>query len=125
GKGFAVVADEVRNLATKSSEAAKNTSVLIETSIAAVNKGTALADRVADRMNEAIRISEQSSAHARRIAELTETQVTSINEIRNKIDNISYVVSQTSQTSEESAEIARNVSGEVQEMTKIVKDYVK
>lgn len=123
GKGFAVVADEVRNLATKSSEAAKNTSVLIETTISAVNNGTELAGRVADRMNEAIRISEQSSAHSRRIAELTESQVTSINEVRNKIESISYVVSQTSQTSEKSAEIARSVSGEVQEMAKIVKEY--
>ena len=125
GKGFAVVADEVRNLATKSSEAAKNTSVLIETTITAVNNGTELAGRVAERMNEAIRISEQSSAHSRRIADITEDQVKSINEIRNKIDSISYVVSQTSQTSEKSAEIARSVSGEVQEMSKIVKEYRK
>lgn len=42
GKGFAVVADEVRNLASKSAEAAKNTTMLIEDSIQAVENGTKL-----------------------------------------------------------------------------------
>ncbi|MBQ8978297.1 MAG: hypothetical protein IJ080_00875 [Oscillospiraceae bacterium] len=123
GKGFAVVADEVRSLATKSAEAANTTSSLIEMSIAAVDNGTELAQSVADRMSDAIRASEQSSAHAKRIAELTESQLRSINEVRSKIDSISSVVSQTSQTSEESAEIARSVTGEVRRMSQIVKDY--
>ena len=42
GKGFAVVADEVRNLASKSAEAASDTTRLIEDSIAAVNNGQAM-----------------------------------------------------------------------------------
>ena len=125
GKGFAVVADEVRSLATKSAEAASNTSVLIGTSITAVNNGTKLAKSVAERMSDAIQISQQSSSHARRIAELTESQLASINEVRNKIDSISSVVSQTSQTSEESADIARSVSEDVRKMSQIVKDYKK
>ena len=48
GRGFAVVADEVRNLASKSAEAAKNTTGLIEGTIEAVNNGTDIANRTAD-----------------------------------------------------------------------------
>ena len=121
GKGFAVVADEVRNLATKSADAAKNTSALIVTTIDAVDNGTELARRVADRMNDVIEISEQSSERSKLIARLTQNQVESINAVKVKVENISYVVSQTSQTSEESAEIARNVSEEVRRMTALVR----
>ena len=45
GKGFAVVADKVRNQSQKSAEAAKNTTALIESSIAAVERGTELVNR--------------------------------------------------------------------------------
>jgi len=44
GKGFAVVADEVRNLASKSAEAAKNTTGLIESSLRSVQEGAKFAE---------------------------------------------------------------------------------
>ncbi|MDE6132017.1 MAG: MCP four helix bundle domain-containing protein, partial [Oscillospiraceae bacterium] len=50
GKGFAVVADEVRNLAGKSAEAAKNTTVLIENTVNAIDRGRDLADKAVEEM---------------------------------------------------------------------------
>ncbi len=48
GMGFAVVADEVRNLAQRSAQAAKDTALLIEESIAKSNAGSAKLDQVAE-----------------------------------------------------------------------------
>jgi len=47
GMGFAVVADEVRNLAQRSAQAARDTTNLIEESIARSDRGTARVERVA------------------------------------------------------------------------------
>lgn len=120
GKGFAVVADEVRNLATKSAEAAKNTSDLIHTSIEAVNRGTALAMNVADRMSDVIAISEESSEHAKFITGLTESQASSASSVKEKMSQISIAVARNSQNAVDSSEIARSVAEEIRRMNDIV-----
>ncbi len=54
GKGFAVVADEVRNLAAKSKAASQDTSILINKSIQAVEKGYQIAGQTAESLHDAI-----------------------------------------------------------------------
>ena len=63
GKGFAVVADEVRNLASKSAEASKNTAVLIESSILAVEKALRLQTRQPHSVRERRRRPEGNQNH--------------------------------------------------------------
>ncbi len=110
GKGFAVVADEVRNLAAKSAEAAQNTTVLINASIAAINKGVSLSQVTATELSTVVGGSEQVNLLIQEISTATTDQTTSIQDVTQSLDRISAVVSTNSATSEESAAASEELS---------------
>ena len=103
GKGFAVVADEVRNLASKSAEAAKNTTVLIGSCIEAVDAGSDIANKTAEAMKKVIEITEETNKLIDGIAQQTAKQEESVKQVKMGIDEIAEVVQQNSATAEESA----------------------
>ena len=103
GKGFAVVAEEVRNLASKSAEAAKNTSALIVNCIEAVNSGSDIANKTAEAMKKVIGITKETNNLIENIAIQTSKQEESVKQVKMGIDDIAEVVQQNSATAEESA----------------------
>ncbi len=120
GKGFAVVADEVRNLASKSAEASKNTSVLIENSLKAVENGTQIADETARSLFQAVNGVSEMTDIIGQISEASSMQADSISQITMGIDQISNVVQTNSATAQESAAASEELSSQSQIMKSLV-----
>ena len=120
GKGFAVVADEVRNLASKSAEASKNTSVLIENSLKAVENGIRIADETAQSLFQAVNGVNEMAGIIGQISEASSLQADSISQITTGIDQISSVVQTNSATAEESAAASEELSSQSQLMKSLV-----
>ncbi len=120
GKGFAVVADEVRNLATKSSNAAKETTGLIENSINSVQKGVTTANLTAQTLQEVMAKAKESSALIAEIAVTAKEQAEAIEQINTGIEQISSVVQTNSATAEQSAAASEELSTKAEDMHRLI-----
>lgn len=116
GKGFAVVADEVRSLASKSAEAAKDTTQLIETSINNVEEGNHIVVDTAKSFDSMISSIGKASIMVSTIAKASSEQAEALNEMNIGLSQISTVVQTNSATAEESAAASEELAGQAQEM---------
>lgn len=123
GKGFAVVAQEVRNLAVRSSEAAKETTSLIEGSINKVEIGTRFADETAISLKEILREIEKVTDLVKNIAQASSDQAREIEQINQGIDQVSMVVQTNSATAEQSAAASEELSGQAQLLKQMVSAF--
>ncbi len=112
GKGFAVVADEVRSLASKSAEAAKNTTTLIDEAIAAVANGTELSGTTEESLGRVVESAAAILEAVTYISESATEQSESLKQITVGVDQISSVVQTNSATAEESAAASQELSGQ-------------
>ncbi len=120
GKGFAVVADEVRNLATKSQEAAKSTTTLIEETVRAVENGSQLSVETEKALQAVVEDAEKVLNAVTSISGATADQSDAVAQVTTGIDQISSVVQTNSATAEQSAAASEELSAQA----KLLKDLV-
>lgn len=123
GKGFAVVADEVRNLATKSSEASKSISMLIENSIRAVEAGMNTANDTAESINKTMCDVQEVVEMIAKISVEAQKQSEAASQISLGIDQIASVVQTNSATAEESAATSEELSGQAETLKNLVNGF--
>lgn len=123
GKGFAVVANQVNSLADQSAQAAKESAMLIETSVKAVEKGMVIAGQTAAQLEDVAENSKIITEEVTNIAETLETQTTEIRQINEGIEQINDVVQTNSATSEECAAASQEMSSESENLREMIRKF--
>ena len=123
GKGFAVVADEVGNLAKKSQEAAQNTSLLIEETIGAVQKGAKFTEETAEALQSVSESTNQVNDLIEEISKASEEESAGVSRLSEGLQEISAVVQENSATAEESAATAEELSAQANLMNDLISKF--
>ena len=118
-----MVADEVRNLAAKSAEASQSTSALIGRSIAAVNRGTQIADATAKQLENVVAGAHEIVETINGIASDAQTQAGAVEQIQDQIGQITSVVQTNSSTAEESAATSQELSAQANVLKQLVETF--
>lgn len=124
GKGFAVVAGEVGSLAEKTSEAAKSTTKLIETSLKAVENGTVIANENATVLGTIMKQAEESARMVEEIAATADKQTESINQVMDGMNRISSSVTQINNSASECEQSSQLLSQQSGVLRQTIESFV-
>ncbi len=124
GKGFAVVAEEVRNLASRSAEAARETSQRIEDAVSNGDRGADICSRVARSLEEIVVRVGKVDAIIDEISEANSQQTTGIDQINDAVGHMDQTVQTSSAAAQENAAAAQELSTQAFELQRIVESLI-
>jgi methyl-accepting chemotaxis protein len=116
GAGFAVVANEVRSLAMRATEAAKNTSDLIEGTVHKIKVGSDLVTETNHSFHDVSQAIGKVNITVSEIVGSTKEQSIAISQVNEAITQVDNVTQQNAATAEETAAASEELNSEVKEM---------
>lgn len=122
GKGFAVVADEVRNLATKSAEAAKDTTQLIGETMTAVSNGNVIANEAAAALQSTIEGIEKSVGLVADISAASNKQADDLTSAMDGMRRITEVAQRNSDVSHDAQTTADKLDTEAAALIALISE---
>jgi len=121
GMGFAVVADEVRTLAQRSAQAAKDTAVLIEESIAKANDGNQKVSQVTSAIAQITESSVKAKGLVDEVSVASRQQSQGIEQVSQAIAQMEKVTQTNAASAEESAAVSQELSAQAEQASSVVK----
>ncbi len=120
GKGFAVVADEVRNLASRSAQAARDTSELIVGTVDKVKHGSGIASRLADSFKAIEEGTNEFNTHIQEISRATDEQAHGVEQVNTNMAGLERTTQDNAGHVESSANSSGNLMQQADALTHIV-----
>ncbi len=120
GKGFAVVAEEVRNLASRSAQAARDTSELISKNSELAQNGMVVVKKAVSGISVAGNQSRQISTSLRSIAESSTRSADQVKMVADVVATMDHESHDIASSSEESAATSADIQSQVKQIEEIV-----
>ncbi|KHE91046.1 MAG: Methyl-accepting chemotaxis protein [Candidatus Scalindua brodae] len=116
GEKFAAVTEEVGNLAKKSADAAKNTTVLIGECVQKAGEGTRIAAKCKEDTEHIVKDVKRAAVLTKEITEASAEQSESITQVSNAVQQMDLVTQQTAANAEETASASEELAAQAQTM---------
>ncbi|UQZ88372.1 hypothetical protein C4J81_03770 [Deltaproteobacteria bacterium Smac51] len=122
GQGFAVVADEVRNLAQRSAQASKDTSSLIENTLASIRTGMGVTHEIEDRFSKLTHSTSDVSHMIEEIDEATNEQAIGMSQLTSSVSRIDKIANENVVNATEAASASDLLNSRAANLRLAVKD---
>lgn len=123
GRGFAVVADQIGKLASDSAKSAVNTRSLIASSLDEINRGNAMTETTAAKIEKVIEGMERIAEGAKATSAMANEEAESMRQLELGVEQISSVVQSNSAAAEETSATSQELAAQSENLKALVDQF--